>query len=104
MGTFLALWCAWLVAMGPEVRWLGVPRAPWTETAGALLIAASIGIVSWTCAANSYAAPVVRIQAERHHRVATTGPYRFVRHPMYSGSLLMLAGIPLVLGTYQGLA
>jgi len=104
MGTFLALWCAWLVAMGLEVCWLGVPYAPWTGTAGALLIAASIVIVCWTCRANSFAAPVVRIQAERHHRVATTGPYRFVRHPMYSGSLLMLVGIPLLLGTYRGLA
>jgi protein-S-isoprenylcysteine O-methyltransferase Ste14 len=104
MGAFLALWCAWLVAMGLEVRWLGVPHAPWTETAGALLIATSIGIVCWTCSATSYAVPVVRIQAERHHRVATTGPYRFVRHPMYSGSLLLLVGIPLLLGTYRGLA
>jgi hypothetical protein len=36
MGAFLVLWCAWLVAMGLEVRWLGVPHAPWTEAVGAL--------------------------------------------------------------------
>jgi protein-S-isoprenylcysteine O-methyltransferase Ste14 len=29
----------------------------------------------------------VRIQTDRGHRVATTGPYRIVRHPMYAGSL-----------------
>src|SRR5690348_87455 len=58
MGAFLVLWCAWLVAMGLEVRWLGVPHALWPEAVGALLIAASIGIVCWTCGANSYAAPV----------------------------------------------
>src|SRR5690242_11215187 len=54
MGAFLVLWCVWLAAMGLEVRWLGVPLAPWTETAGTLLVAISIAIVCWTCSANSY--------------------------------------------------
>jgi protein-S-isoprenylcysteine O-methyltransferase Ste14 len=102
MCTFLILWCAWLVAMRLEVRWLGVAYAPWRETVGGIL-AAAIGIVCWTASANTYASPVVRIQTERHHRVATTRPYRFVRHPMYSGSLLLFLSIPLLLETYWGL-
>jgi protein-S-isoprenylcysteine O-methyltransferase Ste14 len=104
IGAFLILWCAWLAAMGLEIRGLGVTDAVWAEAAGALLIAASFGIVIWTFTANSYAAPVVKIQAERRHRVATTGPYRFVRHPMYGGVLPLLVGIPLLLGAYWGLA
>ena len=105
MGVFLSLWCAWLVAMGLEARWLGIPGEPWgwPQDAGAVLIAASILVVCWTCQANSFAAPVVKLQSDRGHRVATGGPYRWVRHPMYSGSLLMLLGIPMLLGAYWGL-
>ena len=46
----------------------------------------------------------VRIQTELGHRVITTGPYGVVRHPMYSGLLLLLPGCALVLGSAWGLA
>jgi protein-S-isoprenylcysteine O-methyltransferase Ste14 len=52
---------------------------------------------------NSFAAPVVKVQAERGHRVIDTGPYAFVRHPMYSGAVLYFAGIALLLGSWWGL-
>ena len=54
--------------------------------------------------ANAFAAPVVKIQEERNQTVATTGPYRFVRHPMYAGGLFYFIGIPLMLGSWLGLA
>ncbi|MGA7409777.1 MAG: isoprenylcysteine carboxylmethyltransferase family protein [Bryobacteraceae bacterium] len=41
----------------------------------------------------------VRVQTELGHRVITTGPYRVVRHPMYSGLMLLLPGCALVLGS-----
>ena len=41
----------------------------------------------------------VRIQTELGHHVVTTGPYRVVRHPMYSGLMLLLPGLPLILGS-----
>jgi protein-S-isoprenylcysteine O-methyltransferase Ste14 len=46
---------------------------------------------------------LVRIQKERNHRLISTGVYGFVRHPMYLGSLLMILGTPLLLGSYYGL-
>jgi protein-S-isoprenylcysteine O-methyltransferase Ste14 len=52
----------------------------------------------WAMLVNPYLEKTVRIQAERGHRVITTGPYAFVRHPMYAGVILMFCGIPLVLG------
>jgi len=41
----------------------------------------------------------VKIQRERGHKVVTTGPYAFVRHPMYSAAILFVIGTPLLLGS-----
>jgi protein-S-isoprenylcysteine O-methyltransferase Ste14 len=46
----------------------------------------------------------LKIQAERGHRVVSTGPYAWVRHPMYSGTILLLVGASLLLGSWWGLA
>jgi protein-S-isoprenylcysteine O-methyltransferase Ste14 len=50
-------------------------------------------------AENRFFSSVVRIQIERGHVVCDTGPYRFVRHPGYAGSILPLLGIVLALGS-----
>ena len=52
---------------------------------------------------NTFAAPVVKVQAARAHHVVSTGPYAFVRHPMYSGMMLFFVGVPLLLGSWWGL-
>jgi protein-S-isoprenylcysteine O-methyltransferase Ste14 len=54
-----------------------------------------------TFRANSFAAPVVKIQAEQ--TVVTSGPYRFVRHPLYAGALFFFLGLPLLLDAWRGL-
>jgi protein-S-isoprenylcysteine O-methyltransferase Ste14 len=51
---------------------------------------------------NSYLSPLVRIQEERGHAVVTTGPYRYVRHPMYAAILIFVAGASLLLGSWYG--
>jgi protein-S-isoprenylcysteine O-methyltransferase len=53
-------------------------------------------VVEWTThvLGNLYR-PVVAVQ--RDHRVVRSGPYRFVRHPMYAGALLSDVGIALAL-------
>ena len=53
----------------------------------------------WAMIVNPYLEKVVRVQSERDHRVITTGPYAIIRHPMYVGVILMLVGIPLLLGS-----
>ena len=47
---------------------------------------------------NSYASRIVEV--ERQQKVITTGPYKIVRHPMYSAVLLMYSFGPLALGSY----
>jgi protein-S-isoprenylcysteine O-methyltransferase Ste14 len=52
---------------------------------------------------NPFVSPLVRIQAERKQRVVSTGVYGFVRHPMYLGAILMMLGVPLLLGSCWGI-
>jgi protein-S-isoprenylcysteine O-methyltransferase Ste14 len=105
MAVFLFLWCAWFVVMSLDAArfaWSDVP--PWLQALGAVAVAISMYIMFLIMRANSFAVPVVKIQAERGHRVISEGPYAIVRHPMYSGTLLLIAGIPLLLGSWWGLA
>src|SRR4029077_5588899 len=46
----------------------------------------------------------VTISIQQGHRVVRSGPYRVLRHPSYSGLLLILLGLGLMLGTWPGLA
>jgi protein-S-isoprenylcysteine O-methyltransferase Ste14 len=57
-------------------------------------------IIQLTLSTNPFAAPVVKLQAERGHRVIDTGVYGVVRHPMYAGALLAMFGLPLWLESY----
>jgi protein-S-isoprenylcysteine O-methyltransferase Ste14 len=50
---------------------------------------------------NTYGAAT--IQVAEGQRVVSTGPYAIVRHPMYSGALILVLGIPLALGSWWGL-
>jgi protein-S-isoprenylcysteine O-methyltransferase Ste14 len=54
--------------------------------------------------ANTFLAPVVKIQAERGQTVISTGPYAIVRHPFYVGAILLLASSALLLGSWIGVA
>lgn len=104
MAVLIALYFGWLVLMGLDARW-AISRVPlWLQAIGALGVALSNYMIILTFRENSYAAPVVKIQRERGHRVVSTGPYANVRHPMYAGGLLMFVGMPLQLGSWLGLA
>jgi protein-S-isoprenylcysteine O-methyltransferase Ste14 len=99
------LFLAWLPLIGLDAerfRWSHVPI--WLQGLGALCVVACLYVSYRTFRVNAFGAPVVRIQAERGHRVISTGPYARVRHPMYSGALLFFVGTPLLLGSWWGLA
>ncbi|MBA4099749.1 MAG: isoprenylcysteine carboxyl methyltransferase [Rhodospirillum sp.] len=105
MVVFLFLWCAWFVVMALDAVRFGWSEIPlWLQVLGAIAIAVSMYIMHLIMRTNSFAAPVVKIQAERGHRVISDGPYAIVRHPMYGGTLLLIVGIPLLLGSWWGLA
>ena len=56
-------------------------------------------VMVWSMAVNPFLEKTVRIQSERGHHVISTGPYAYVRHPMYVGVSGMFAAIPLMLGS-----
>ena len=52
---------------------------------------------------NTYLAPVVKLQEERAQSVVRTGPYRYVKHPMYSSMFMFFPATALLLGSWWGL-
>lgn len=94
-GGYVAL----LAVAGLDARLAWSPLAPAWAAVGFALMAAGMVPVVGAMAVNRNLEQTVRIQADRGHRVATTGPYRWVRHPMYMGMLLALPGSVLVLGS-----
>ena len=105
MVGILLLWCAWFVLIALDAKRFHWSRIslPW-QLLGAAGIAFSIYVSYLVFRENSFAAAVVKVQKERHQRVVVTGPYRLVRHPMYSGAIFAFLGIPLLLGSWWGVA
>ena len=88
------------VVAGLDVRFGWKPEIPPVVQVAAFALALfGAGLIAWAMAANRYAAVYARIQQERGHTVATTGPYRFVRHPFYVGTITFALTIPLSLGS-----
>ena len=67
---------------------------------GDLLVAAGLMLVLLVLRSNPFAAATVTV--EPGQTVISGGPYAHVRHPMYSGGLLIFLGIPLALGSWWG--
>jgi len=95
---------SWFLVIGFDERMHAshVPTA--LQALGLAMLLGSVGFIMWVMHENSFAAPVVKLQTERGHRVVSTGPYAWVRHPMYSGSVLFFVGAPLLLGSWWGVA
>jgi protein-S-isoprenylcysteine O-methyltransferase Ste14 len=52
---------------------------------------------------NAFLSDVVRIQEDRGHTVCSKGPYKYVRHPMYVGVILIIVCFPFSLGSLYAL-
>ena len=86
-------------AIDHRYGWSSVPAS--MAVAGDILIAVGFLAVFFVFKENSYASSIIEVGAEQ--KVVATGPYAIVRHPMYSGALVMLIGVPLALGSWWGL-
>lgn len=75
---------AWIAWVGIGVTWAGVLIAIWARY--------SIGVY-WSA----------RVTLKEGHQLIRSGPYAFVRHPIYTGMLVGCVGAALVVGEWRGI-
>ncbi len=91
-----------VAALDVRLGWSGELATGW-HIAGTVLFTGGLALFSWAMITNAYFSTAVRIQSERGHTVCTSGPYRIVRHPGYSGTVMQSIGVPLLLGSWWAL-
>jgi len=86
-------------ALDHRWSWSRVPVA--VIMAGDLAVAFGFWLVFRVFQENTFTSATIEVDAGQ--AVVETGPYARVRHPMYAGALVLLAGVPLALGSFWGL-
>jgi protein-S-isoprenylcysteine O-methyltransferase Ste14 len=89
-----------LPSLDHRFSWSAVPLP--IVVAGDVLVALGFLIVFLVFKENTFAAATISVAPDQ--KVVSTGPYAVVRHPMYSGALVMLLGTPVALGSWWGLS
>lgn len=93
-GIFVGLWLAF------AFRGAGIGLLPaWTEWPGLLVMLLGIALRTWAIFLLGRFFSV-RVELQAGHRVVSAGPYRYIRHPAYTGSMVTLAGVGLALGSW----
>lgn len=85
-------------ALDHRMGWSTVPA--WVSVLGDVLVAVGLTLAMMVVVQNNYAGATVTVEAGQ--QLASGGLYRFVRHPMYVGNVVMMVGMPLALGSYWG--
>jgi len=100
VGTVVSVVAVLVVsALDHRFGWSQVPTA--VVIVGLVLVAFGLVFAQLVVIQNNYAAATITVEAEQ--KVVSTGLYGVVRHPMYVGALIMMAGTPLALDSYWGL-
>ncbi len=87
-----------LAGLDERFGWSAAPL--WTRVLGGVALALSMALTFWVMKVNTFLSTFVRIQDDRGHTTVSSGPYRYVRHPMYVGILLMSWGTAFLLGSW----
>lgn len=95
--SFVALFI--VSALDHRFGWSAVPS--YVVAAGDVLVAAGLIAVFFVFKENTYASAIIEVGEEQ--KLISTGLYGVVRHPMYAGAMVMLAGVPISLGSWWGL-
>lgn len=101
--SFRLLWATILVSVTGGVMLSGLrrgvfggPGTPWPSIGLGAIVAGLV--LRWWAILSLKRAFTVDVAVAADQRVIETGPYRLIRHPSYTGSLLSFAGFGLVLG------
>jgi protein-S-isoprenylcysteine O-methyltransferase Ste14 len=101
---YYLLCLAWVVLIPLDAvrfHWSHMPL--FLQIVGAIALVGSFPPMFLTFRENSFLASTVRVQVDRGQTVVSTGPYHYVRHPMYASAILFFLGTPLLLGSWYGL-
>jgi protein-S-isoprenylcysteine O-methyltransferase Ste14 len=97
----LVLLAHWIIAGLDRGRLHWTDNVPlWLQVLGLFTIIVSYALVFWAMVVNRFFSSVVRIQSDRGHVVVSGGPYAFIRHPGYTGGILILAASGIALGSW----
>jgi len=103
--SFLFLFPVSLLVAGLDIGRFGwspsYPVAVQLMALGVFAFGNSLGC--WAMIRNKYFSTFVRIQNDRRHDVVTDGPYRYIRHPGYTGTIVAAIALPISLGSLWAL-
>jgi protein-S-isoprenylcysteine O-methyltransferase Ste14 len=98
MAVVLPLLNVLLAGLDHRLGWTGeMPVA--VVVASFFLMLISSGLMFWAVRVNPFFSSHVRIQSDRGQKVVSDGPYRYVRHPGYTGAITFNLAAPVVLGS-----
>ncbi|MCI4344538.1 MAG: isoprenylcysteine carboxylmethyltransferase family protein [Thermoplasmata archaeon] len=104
-GSFLVVFVGIFVALfsSNSLRAAGVGLLPaWTVLIGLLLLGTGITVRLWAVRTlGRYFSFVVQLRAD--HRIVTEGPYRWLRHPSYTGVILAVLGYAVLVGSWPAI-
>jgi protein-S-isoprenylcysteine O-methyltransferase Ste14 len=93
-----------LLVSGLDIRFEWSEEIPFVlQFAAVVLVVLGSVLGSWAIVSNPFFASTVRIQSERGHRVVSSGPYQYIRHPGYAGWILSGIALPVMLGSLWAL-
>jgi protein-S-isoprenylcysteine O-methyltransferase Ste14 len=99
LASFVFIGTMILPSLDHRFSWSAVPLT--VVVAGDLLVAFGFLMIFLVFKENTFTAATITVAPDQ--KVVSTGPYAIVRHPMYSGALLILFATPLALGSWWAL-